>query len=152
MSANDKESTTAVADHLEKSSVTNSGNIMSKEEDLKFLAHLLRGELQRSRALVDIQKYSQAANSAEVAVHAATLGDRLGQYPAQGVDLDNIVTYPPKLEPIPVKPIFLDIAWNYIDYPSKTTKAEAKGKEAGAARTAEPEQKPAKKGWFGFGR
>ncbi|RMZ84894.1 hypothetical protein DV738_g395, partial [Chaetothyriales sp. CBS 135597] len=78
------------------------------------------------------------------------------------VDLSNIVNYPVKLVPIPVKPLFFDIAWNYIQYPrqgggggreeqslANGHKTEAKGTSA----RVEKEDKPAaKRGWFGFGR
>jgi len=68
--------------------------------------------------------------------------------------LDNIVVYPPKVEAIPVKPLFLDVAWNYITYPStkaqpaQSAKPAASGKQAAGAEEA----KPQKRGWFGFGR
>ncbi len=92
------------------------------------------------------------------------LSDRLSDYPAAGVDLANIVSYPPQLEPLPVKPLFLDVAWNYIRYPGQAEPAavaavEARPQAAGAsaaaagAGAAEPEAKPQqKRGWFGFGR
>ncbi|KAL8924845.1 MAG: hypothetical protein Q9172_002464, partial [Xanthocarpia lactea] len=78
--------------------------------------------------------------------------ERLHEYPPEGVDLTNLVTYPPKLQPIPVKPIFLDVAWNYIDYPGRPKKGTATAKEGKAEEPiskAEP-KKEAKKGWFGF--
>jgi signal recognition particle subunit SRP68 len=64
------------------------------------------------------------------------------------------VTYPPKLEPIPVKPLFFDVAWNYIDYPGRVSLKEA---ATAPKATVQPEkgQEQAgqpKKGWFGFGR
>lgn len=78
--------------------------------------------------------------------------DRLGQYPSKGVDLENIVTYPPKMEPIPVKPMFLDVAWNHIQYPQKqVARADVLGDKTNA-KSGESEKQPAKKGWFGFGR
>lgn len=81
--------------------------------------------------------------------------ERLDAYPAEGVvDLTNLVTYPPKLQLIPVKPIFLDTAWNYIDYPGRPKKGTATALDGEAEETpsrAEP-KKEAKKGWFGFGR
>ena len=79
--------------------------------------------------------------------------ERLDEYPHGLVDLTNLVTYPPKVEPIPVKPLFLDVAFNYIDYPGRTRKAAGKavnGAPEGAA--GKDEKKEAKKGWFGFGR
>jgi signal recognition particle subunit SRP68 len=94
---------------------------------------------------------------------AKPLSSRLTDYPAGGVDLENIVTYPPRLEPFPVKPLFLDVAWNYIEYPGKkeqvpaglvadTAKVKQEEAGAGAAAAPEAEAKPVKRGWFGFGR
>ena len=80
--------------------------------------------------------------------------ERLDEYPPEGVDLTNLVTYPPRPQPIPVKPIFLDTAWNYIDYPGRPKKGTATaggGKAEETSAEAEP-KKETKKGWFGFGR
>lgn len=77
-------------------------------------------------------------------------------YPANGVVLENLVTYPPKLEPVPVKPLFFDAAWNYIEYPGRevdeivVTKNES-NTDTSATKSAEQTAKE-KKGWFGFGR
>jgi signal recognition particle subunit SRP68 len=73
--------------------------------------------------------------------------EHLDYFPSNDADLlaltdkPNLVTYPiTRLNPVPVKPIFLDIAWNWISYPigAKATKEELK-------------EEPKKKGWFGFG-
>lgn len=74
------------------------------------------------------------------------LVSRLHSYPRR-VNLRKIVEFPPKMDLIPAKPIFLDVAWNYIDYPGKTSKPAAPG-PAGSGQ----EEQPKKKGWFGFGR
>ncbi|RMD41263.1 hypothetical protein DV735_g3876, partial [Chaetothyriales sp. CBS 134920] len=74
------------------------------------------------------------------------------------VDLSNIVNYPIKLVPIPVKPLFFDIAWNYIQYPSQGGRdgeslANGHEVEGKGSPSVEKEDKPAaKRGWFGFGR
>lgn len=65
------------------------------------------------------------------------------------MDLENIVDYPPRIHPIPVKPLFFDVAWNYIDYPEKAQAATAELEEELTPTTNEP---PKKRGWFGFGR
>ena len=77
--------------------------------------------------------------------------EKLDQY--EDVDLTNLVTYPPKLQPIPVKPLFFDLAWNYIDYPGRTP-GDVNGVSAGedGPRSAVEEKQEARKGWFGFGR
>lgn len=119
------------------------------QNEAAFLQDLLKGELQRSRALVQISnlRRQQGGSSGAPAAAQRPLLGRLGQYPSEGVDLENIVSYPPELEPVPVKPLFLDVAWNYVQYPTTTQGAKAK-----EAVRAEPEKQPAKKGWFGFGR
>ena len=79
--------------------------------------------------------------------------ERLNEYPLEGVDLSNLVTYPPKMEPIPVKPLFLDVAWNYIDYPRESKKAiPSPSSTSSAAAPVAEAKKEAKRGWFGFGR
>lgn len=120
-------------------------------DDAAFLQNLLKGELQRTRALVEISNLrKQAGNKNDTKAAPRPLLEKLGQYPAEGVNLDNIVTYPPKLEPIPVKPLFLDIAWNYIQYPTtQTEKAMPARNKSDASKQPEPAPK---KGWFGFGR
>jgi signal recognition particle subunit SRP68 len=64
----------------------------------------------------------------------------------EGADLENLVDYPPQLQLIPVKPLFFDVAWNYIDYAGKTPAAVAES-DTGSTQTPEPK----KRGWFGFG-
>ncbi|CAG9997780.1 unnamed protein product [Clonostachys byssicola] len=120
-------------------------------DDIAFLIELLTGELQRHRAIVHIENLRKE-NSKDSPT--APLIERLHEYPSGGINLTSIVEFPPKKAAIPVKPIFLDVAWNYIEYPGKTTQAAAVATPAQAApapsKPAEPQ--PAKKGWFGFGR
>jgi signal recognition particle subunit SRP68 len=127
---------------------------------LEFLSSLLNGELQRHRAIVHIdnlRKKDLAADDSQAAVRKIPLAERLHEYPTEGVDLKNVIQFPPKMALIPMKPIFLDVAWDYIDY---DTKVQGSSKPATPAAPAtakkepapEPKQAPAKKGWFGFGR
>ncbi|KAJ4416462.1 signal recognition particle subunit srp68 [Gnomoniopsis sp. IMI 355080] len=121
------------------------------QEDATFLQNLLKGELQRNRALVEIYNLRKQAGKGDSNAAPRPLIEKLGQYPAEGVNLDNIVTYPPKMEPIPVKPLFLDVAWNYVQYP--TTQTEKPKTAQDKSKVKEETEKPAqKKGWFGFGR
>lgn len=79
--------------------------------------------------------------------------ERLNEYPTNGVDLENLVSYPPKLELVPVKPLFFDAAWNYIEYPGREVEKVAENEVKGGEKTVGTEQTPQqKKGWFGFGR
>ncbi|KAJ9148861.1 Signal recognition particle subunit SRP68 [Pleurostoma richardsiae] len=118
--------------------------------DVEYLDSLLRGELQRCRALVEIANLQKQSNGDASVSGAPALIDRLGEYPAGGVDLQKIVVYPPKLETVPVKPLFLDVAWNYIGYPDKQAKPAAVSK--GTESVTAEEKQPQKRGWFGFGR
>lgn len=122
----------------------------------KLRAHL-KTEVLRQRGLVALRKHFEAQP-----VDTAPLVDRLETFPRSGkVDLNNLVTYPPRLEPVPVKPILLDLAWNYIDYPGRRTDDDTMGGmvETATAKVAEAAnavaggaEKEKKKGWFGFGR
>ncbi|KAK3991411.1 hypothetical protein QBC44DRAFT_349292 [Cladorrhinum sp. PSN332] len=127
-------------------------NIQVTKSDLSLLKKVLTGELQRSRALVEISNLNKP--TAGSSSSSKPLSAQLSNYAVGGVDLHNIITYPPKLEPIPVKPLFLDVAWNYIEYPDKRAAKEkaAVKQEAATAVQSEAEAKPQKKGWFGFGR
>uniref|UniRef100_A0A093UQD6 Signal recognition particle subunit SRP68 n=1 Tax=Talaromyces marneffei PM1 TaxID=1077442 RepID=A0A093UQD6_TALMA len=67
--------------------------------------------------------------------------ERMDEYAVESLNLTNLVPFPPKMRAIPVKPLFLDVAWNYIQYPRE--------------RTEEQEEAPnteGRRGWFGFRR
>jgi signal recognition particle subunit SRP68 len=53
-----------------------------------------------------------------------------------------------------VKPLFFDTAWNYVDYPGQVKEVHVKVKQEGGEGVdgKKEEEKPAAKGWFGFGR
>ncbi|EPS27897.1 hypothetical protein PDE_02841 [Penicillium oxalicum 114-2] len=104
------------------------------------LASILRGLVARYRGLVTLERLEAKSVSSQ----GRPLVECLQQFGA--VDLNNLVPYPPQMQPVPVKPLFLDVAWNYIDYP-----------RPGQATVQTPEQVPStapeekKRGWFGFG-
>lgn len=113
----------------------------------------------RTQALVDLDKFhdNAAIAASKHMASAAPLVQRLTDFPTPGVsvDLNNLVTYPPKIEPIPVKPLFFDVAWNYIDYPGtakEVVEQEAQSVGDSAVEETPKEETPKKKGWFGFGR
>ncbi|TWU76514.1 hypothetical protein ED733_007561 [Metarhizium rileyi] len=116
-------------------------------EAVSFLSSLLDGELQRYRAIVHMRNLRDAELEADKGDFDSPLVSKLHVYPRR-VNLRKIVEFPPKMELIPVKPIFLDVAWNYIDYPGKTHAPTTTPGPVGAAK----EEQPKKKGWFGFGR
>jgi signal recognition particle subunit SRP68 len=103
---------------------------------------------------VELGRLQQRERESQKTPVRKPLVERLGEYPAEGVDLDNIVVYPPKLEPIPIKPLFLDVAWNYIAYPSRdgTKKKQGVAATAADAKAGAEEKQLQKRGWFGFGR
>lgn len=116
--------------------------------------------LTRTHALVEMHKIeANAAIAAEKNMtSAAPLVENLYDYPTPGVQVDckKLVQYPPKIEPVPVKPMFLDVAWNYIDYPGrKGAEVQAQAMEEVEMEEAVQEEEPKqekKRGWFGFGR
>ena len=128
-------------------------NIEVTENQATSLRELLKGLVARQQALVELDNLSAKAAKLEKskAIGAIPLIERLDEYPPNGADLTNLVIYPPKLRPIPVKPIFLDVAWNYIDYPGHSKKGQEIKTVAEATEKIE-EKKEGRKGWFGFGR
>lgn len=140
------------------------------EDDLNTATAHLSSLVTRHRALTELKNLSsgQAAATTKTASTAYTrpLAETLHHNVYHdNIDLKNLVNYPPKLQPIPVKPLFFDLAWNYITYPghgkdtSNAAAVPAAAAPVGAANgtkdvemeteTSQPEKK---KGWFSFGR
>lgn len=115
-----------------------------------FLASVLNAELQRHRALVEITTVSGTVAKLPPSL---PLVETLEHYPTGGeVDLSNLVSYPTKLEAVPVKPLFFDVAWNYIEYIGRSPQVTAQVPEEEIPSLRGEEKQEAKKGWFGFGR
>ncbi|EFQ33194.1 signal recognition particle protein [Colletotrichum graminicola] len=127
-------------------------NIDVSSNDAKALTNFLQGELQRYRALVHLSNLLRNAESSEDDTKNVPLIERLREYPSGGTDLANLVNIPPKLSTIPVKPIFLDVAWNYIDYPGKEPQEVAPPNQDEHASESGTKSQSQKRGWFGFGR
>ncbi|KAG5968671.1 hypothetical protein E4U58_001781 [Claviceps cyperi] len=117
-----------------------------------FLLKLLQGELLRYRAIVHLHNLRKAEREAAKKVPQPSLLETLDTYPTY-INPRNLVEWPPKLALIPQKPIFLDVAWNYIDYPGRRKHVPEDEEEE---KEKEPEkvgqEPPKKRGWFGFGR
>ena len=113
------------------------------------LHSLLQSLVSQHRALVELHDL-QSASAKKNINPVPPLVERLDEYPSDGVDLTNLVTYPPKVEPIPVKPILLDVAFNYIEYPGRNRKVKDTGVNGVTEDAKGGEEK--KRGWFGFGR
>ena len=108
------------------------------------------------RGLVALWQLSSPSGKGQQPSISAPVVERLNEYPSTGVvDLSNMVAWPPKLKAVPVKPMFLDVAWNYVEYPGRGGKVApepAAEKRQVAEGKVEEGAKPAKKGWFSFGR
>ncbi|KAF7546280.1 hypothetical protein G7046_g9341 [Stylonectria norvegica] len=130
-------------------------NVQVCPDAAEFLELLLDGELQRHRAIVHIGHLRNDEADDKTQITRGSLIERLHEYPAGGVDLTNIVEFPPKMALVPMKPIFLDVAWNYIEYPGKPGDVEQPAKDTSAVMDRpsplQAQQQP-KRGWFGFGR
>ncbi|KAF2502995.1 hypothetical protein BU16DRAFT_521626 [Lophium mytilinum] len=131
--------------------------LITTSSETSTLSRHLQNLTSHHRGLVALSHL--AANSATASkaqlTNAAPLAEKLGEYPAYGtVDVKNLVTWPPRLKPVPVKPLFFDVAWNYIEYPGRAAPVAEPKTEAmeGVEKAGEAEQKPAKKGWGFFGR
>lgn len=118
-------------------------------EQAESLHSRAQGLVSQYRALVDLQK-SAVGSTPKGATISAPIVERLNEYPLGGADLQNLVQWPPKLQPVPVKPLFLDVAFNYIEYPGSKKSVENGGVELEERPVGAEE--PKKKGWFGFGR
>ena len=128
---------------------------------LSALQKHLQNQLQRHQALAEMRRIEQAtaAAAAKGKNLAPPLVERIGFFPSPGVSIDTtkLVNYPPRLQPVPVKPLFFDVAYNYLAYPGQakayveqhvpTTTADING-----AAPSTPKTEEKKRGWFGFGR
>lgn len=129
-------------------------NLIITNGQVKLLHELLKSLVSQYRGLVELYNIANASAKADNSFQPPLI-ECLDVYPKEAVDLKNLVTYPPKIEPIPVKPIFLDVAYNYIDYPGRTRKATDKavnGVVDSLSKDKEEKRQEGKKGWFGFGR
>ncbi|KAF2837334.1 signal recognition particle protein [Patellaria atrata CBS 101060] len=110
--------------------------------------------LYQYRGIVTLSLPTKTTTTSSTPAATAPLVENLMAYPEPGklVDLKNLVQYPPKLQPVMVKPLFFDVAWNYIEYPGRSTRGKAGVQEEKEEESEERRETPKKKGWFGFGR
>ncbi|KAG5983758.1 hypothetical protein E4U55_007223 [Claviceps digitariae] len=126
-------------------------NVDVHPDAVSFLRNLVSGELLRYRAIVHLNNLRKAERKQKREGPEPTLLESLDTYPAR-VNLRNLVEFPPKLALVPMKPIFLDVAWNYIDYPGRTTQPSSAAPSADTDTAPTTQEQPKKKSWFGFGR
>ena len=115
------------------------------------LESTLRELVAQYRGLVTLEQVTaeEASQSSQ-----RPMVERLQQFAGSGLDLNNLVPFPPQMQPIPVKPLFLDVAWNYINYPREGEQREAPAQAQGqpqAQAQAPQEESKGRRGWFGFG-
>ena len=119
------------------------------EVQILQLNQLLQETLTAHRGGVAL-KYLRAPCSSPSDSGSQELVRQLDVFPAQGVDLKKLVEIPPKISPVAVKPIFLDLAYNHLHYPNHI---ECTPQTASTvADQSRQGRKEIKRGWFGFGR
>ncbi|KAI5310568.1 hypothetical protein KEM55_005271, partial [Ascosphaera atra] len=123
---------------------------------LSTLIARLESLVTQHQALCELARLAATTNSN----HLPPMVERLDTY-ERDVDLKRLVNFPPKLQPIPVKPLFLDVAWNYLQYPGVKEESRGMGflgKAAGLVSAVKPEEeedrkkKEGRRSWFPFGR
>jgi signal recognition particle subunit SRP68 len=131
----------AVPSNTSDNTATGAPTIDISPEQLQTSRTVSKNLVTQYRGLVTLEKLSEP--KADGSSCQPPLIERMDEYAADSLDLSNLVPYPPKMQPIPVKPLFLDVAWNYIDYPREEVEPANEGTE---------ERKEGRRGWFGFGR
>ena len=132
---------------------SNATKLAVSEQQASTLKQTLENLTSHYRGVVALSQLSANSDTASKAglSNAAPVVERLNEYPSSGsVELKNLVTWPLKLKPVPVKPLFLDVAWNYVEYPGR--KQQVPEPEPPKEEEKQEERPKVKKGWFSFGR
>ena len=145
----------ARSQHLSKAAKASNENSQGSPKfevtstQLSLLSQYTQGLVSQYRGLVELKNIS-ATQKVDKNRWKPPVVERLDEYD-DDLDLKNLVSYPPKLQPIPVKPLFFDLAWNYIQYPGRAPPA-VNGDAVDGMKNVAEEKKETKKGWFRFGR
>jgi signal recognition particle subunit SRP68 len=145
----------ASAPRSESSSSSKAPKLEVSGEQTQTLKKNLENLNSHYRGVVALSQLFANSDTASKAglTNAAPVVERLNEYPSSGsVDLKNLVTWPPKLKPVPVKPLFLDVAWNYVEYPGRIPQVQEPEPKQAPVEEKKEEKPAAKKGWFSFGR
>ncbi|KAL6719853.1 signal recognition particle subunit srp68 [Lecanora helva] len=134
-----------------KEALEEAPNLEVTSAQVQDVQNLLERLVLQQRALVELHNFDASEKTQANLGKQSPLVERLDEYGP--VDLTKLVTYPPKIRAIPVKPLFLDVAFNYIDYPGRTRQGKEKAVNGVTDDPAGREQKKeGKRGWFSFGR
>ncbi|XP_077979719.1 signal recognition particle subunit SRP68-like [Glandiceps talaboti] len=121
-------------DQLKMSSSKSSNNkeLEKKLEDLIKLVKGLKYSVHAS-AILDTEDITTEVSQLSIS-NNKPLVDRLEEYredPSLYSRHANLVTFPPEFQPVPSKPLFFDIAFNHVDFPSLEDKVEQKKAASG---------------------
>ncbi|KAI5299949.1 Plasma membrane t-SNARE, secretory vesicle fusion [Ascosphaera pollenicola] len=109
---------------------------------LQTLTTRLQGLVLHHQALCELARLQDSANKLDQR-DLPPLVERLDTYPLADVDLKHLVNFPPQMQPIPVKPLFLDIAYNYLEYPGSPASGTSGLAVGGAAASGRRGTAPA---------
>ncbi|XP_006821155.1 signal recognition particle subunit SRP68-like [Saccoglossus kowalevskii] len=113
----------------------NNKDLLTKIEELTRIVKGLKYSIHAS-AILDTQDMTEGVSQLSVQNNKPLI-DRLEEYrddPSLLTRKPNLVTFPPNFQPIPCKPLFFDIAFNHVEFPSLEDKVEQK-KAAGGGLT-----------------
>lgn len=117
--------------------------------NVEYLKSILDGEVQYHRAIVELSNLNKREQNVGKTDRDIPLVERLEEFPVNGINLANIVVYPPVLEAAPIRPLFFDVAWNYLKYPGNQTNGN--GKSVQGSSQISGGDGSTKRGWFGLG-
>ncbi|KAF3904943.1 hypothetical protein ABW20_dc0109879 [Dactylellina cionopaga] len=153
------ESITAAVSLASKISTSANDPFSIPSDRLTILSTELKANVQRYHALAEMDRLAQQSVAlTQKLAFKRPLIENLGAYPENGVDFANLIDFPPKVKAVPVKPIFFDIAWNYIEYPGTEKEVAAVTSAPSASEPMEvdnvqrEDSAQQKRGWFGWGR
>ena len=110
---------------------------------------LVKGLIRECQGLAEVAATRNCQHVSKQGV-ITTLCHDLGGLPEGTAYLQSPLTWPPRAQLIPLKPILLDVAYNYIQYPEADS--EFVEHDLQSPKTSSTEPNVSKRGWFGFGR
>lgn len=125
---------------------------MVSEKDIEQAVTEHQKELSRAHGMAAFQDLTKRQPDQEY----LSVTESLDRYPRGTPEevLNNLVNLKPKLRPVPLKPVFYDIAYNFLNFegtPTQATQSTRKEttEKAGPTETASHAAQEKKKGFFG---